>query len=542
MSVFTPPLSWNISGWSIEQKVAQCLMVGFEGTFASPDETSYLTELLQLGLGGIITFRRNYQGFQPGEAGQVTAMHQRLQASLPKTAPPLWIGIDQEGGQIERLPFWLFPTSLSPLAIGHANNPAKTATLNYQQMAQHLALLGINFNFVPTLDLNLNPNNPIIGVRAFGDNPELTHQLGQIAINQHLEHNVLPIIKHFPGHGNGSVDSHLDLPELVWTETESEVFHRAIQANAPVVLVSHGYYPALQTEEGFGPATASQAVIQTLLRQQYGFDGVVISDDMTMGAVTKHFKSQEDAAIACLSAGVDMLVYQTADESVSKVFNAIVQAYQSGLLKESDLDASVQRILAAKATHGLSSHSTQNIDTRRIQEAFAPKRLEEKSLELAKQGVTWLSTPKTSLKQSDRLLVIAPDRNAIHHYQGDLEHTPDLKAAFTNAGFEHVTLVTYTPKAADQVRLNEDESYEAVLWLTWNPNLDSSQAVLSQAIEIHFPQTPLWLVSIGMHDLPEGMQATAHLGLWSFRPVTIQAMMNHLLNSFDPDQSLLSSS
>jgi beta-N-acetylhexosaminidase len=521
-------IPWNVATWSVAQKVAQCLMVGYEGTLQTLDETPMLKRLLDCGLGGVITFRRNYQDYAPEEAFRVVSMHHRLQSALPPEGPPLWLAVDQEGGQIERLPFWLFPTCLSPLAIGHAQDPQGTAGRNYEQLAQHLAWLGLNFNFVPTLDLNLNPDNPIIGVRAFGQDPQLASQLGQIAINQHLAVGVMPAIKHFPGHGNGSVDSHVALPELVWTETESGVFDEAIQAGAPVVLVSHGYYPALQSAEGYGPATASQNVIQGLLRQQYGFNGVVISDDMTMGAVIEHFKSPVEAALACVSAGVDMLVYQTANTAVLDVYDALVDAYSTGKLPIAHLDASVERILQAKARQGLMERPLLPAQET-IEQAFAPETLALKSENLAYEGLCWLKRPAVPFKPTDNLLVLAPDRQAIHHYQGDLLYAPSIQQAFEAAGFQAVTVVNYTPKAPIESLKLPNASFDGVLWLTWNPHLDPSQGLLTVQLQQKYGQTPLWLASLGMHDVPLNGTYSAHIGLWSYRPATIARLPNWLL-------------
>jgi beta-N-acetylhexosaminidase len=522
-------IPWDVATWSVAQKVAQCLMVGYEGTLQTLDEAPILKHLLDCGLGGVITFRRNYQAFAPGDACRVASMHHRLQSALSPEAPPLWVAVDQEGGQIERLPFWLFPTCLSPLAIGHAHDPQGTARQNYKQLAQHLAWLGLNFNFAPTLDLNLNPDNPIIGVRAFGHDPQLASQLGQVAINQHLAFGVVPAIKHFPGHGNGSVDSHVALPELVWTETESRVFEEAIKAGAPVVLVSHGYYPALQSAEGYGPATASPKVIQGLLRQQYGFHGVVISDDMTMGAVIEHFKSPVEAALACVAAGVDMLVYQTANTTVLNVYDALVDAYCSGKLPITQLDASVERILQAKTHQGLAKRPLLP-DKETIKLAFVPETLALKSEKLAPEGLCWLKRPALPLKPTDKILVVAPDRQAIHHYQGDLVYAPSLQQVFEAAGFQAVRVVNYTPKAPiERLRL-PNASFDAVVWLTWNPRLDWSQGLLAAQLQQQYGQTPLWLASVGMHDVPPSGTYSAHIGLWSYRPATLAWLPRLLLD------------
>ena len=178
---------------SLEQKIAQLFMLGYEGKTPS----AILDKFLEAGLGGIIFFRDNFQHFSKSQ--DVQQLLQTFQDKRLDSSPELFLSLDQEGGQVERLPHTIFPSLITPLAIAMSNNSLDLAKQTYTTMAAHLAALGFNFNYAPTLDVNLEAKNPIIGVRAFGDDPKQVWQLGKIAEDCLWEAGVIPVGKHFPG-------------------------------------------------------------------------------------------------------------------------------------------------------------------------------------------------------------------------------------------------------------------------------------------------------------------------------------------------------
>src|SRR6478609_6826185 len=345
----------SYSTLSLEEKVAQLFMLGYEGRYSDLEKNSYLEKFLKLGLGGIIFFRDNFEP-KPGEArkpdgtdclssADVKALLQQLKESIPQHLPAPLMGIDQEGGQVERLPHTIFPTAVTPQALALSEHPDFMVKNVIGEMALRLRGLGFNLNFAPTLDVNVNPLNPIIGVRSFGSDPKQVGDLGLLAMHAYQNAGIIPVGKHFPGHGNGTVDSHEDLPTLEFSESELEPFQRAIDAGLPAMLIAHGFYPALQkTQDEFElPSSASPTIIQGLLRERCGFKGVLMTDDMCMGAITKN-RSPEQAAIAAVKAGVDVLLYRSSGESEWRIYEAVLAAFRSGAIPMVQLDESLKRI------------------------------------------------------------------------------------------------------------------------------------------------------------------------------------------------------
>ncbi|MYC28379.1 MAG: beta-N-acetylhexosaminidase [Nitrospira sp. SB0662_bin_26] len=322
---------------TIRDTVGQLLMVGFEGTEFSRQFLAWLEEYRP---GGVILFSRNLK--DPEQVAQLT---NALQEHAPN--PPLLIAIDEEGGRVSRLPqgFTTFPAA-SRVAACHASDVAYEAAA---VTAQELRAVGINMNMAPILDVNNNPANPIIGDRAYGTEPEPVCAYG-LSVMQGLEDNgIIPCGKHFPGHGDTMTDSHHVLPVVEADRTrldavELEPFRRAIRRGLPAIMTAHVRYPALDAE---APATLSQSILTDLLRNELGFEGVTLTDDMEMRAILDHQPIGE-ATVRALQAGADMVVICHQQERQREAVSAIEQALERGDLSWERLTASVARIRALK--------------------------------------------------------------------------------------------------------------------------------------------------------------------------------------------------
>ena len=320
--------------------VGQLLMVGFQGTEISRQFLDWLEEYRP---GGVILFSRNLE-----DPEQVARLTNALQEHAPN--PPLLIAIDEEGGRVSRLPqgFTTFPAA-SRVAACHASDVAyEVAAVT----AQELRAVGINMNLAPVLDVNSNPANPIIGDRAYGTEPEPVCAYG-LAVMQGLEDNgIIPCGKHFPGHGDTMTDSHHVLPVVGADRTrldavELEPFRRAISRGVPVIMTAHVRYPALDAE---APATLSRPILTDLLRNELGFEGVTLTDDMEMRAILDHQPIGE-TSVRALQAGADMVVICHQQERQQEAVTAIEQALGRGDLSWERLTASVARIRALKDKH-----------------------------------------------------------------------------------------------------------------------------------------------------------------------------------------------
>jgi beta-N-acetylhexosaminidase len=522
----------NLHALPLEAQVAQLFMVGYSGGSPNPITRRFIEH----GLGGLIFFRDNFDELTSQTPQAVWDVLHDLQNTVPAAYPKLLMGIDQEGGQVERLPHTVFPTGLSPRAIALAPNADRLAKAHYAAMAQRLVSLGFNLDFFPTLDVNFQHRNPIIGVRSFGDEPETVWRFAQIACEAFVTAGLIAVGKHFPGHGNGTVDSHLDLPTLHFTPEELQPFQQAMQAGLPAMLVAHGYYPALQTTETERnlPSSASPAVIQNLLREQCGFEGVVITDDLCMGAITKH-RSPVEAAIASLKAGVDILLYKQSTEAEWEVYQAVVQAFQSGHLPLSLLEQSMTRIAKLKAHY---IKPMQPLEPQQWQASA----LTAEADSMAEAAISVLSGDSNCLPAPENasLLVIHPDRSRMGNYAFDVPASPDLAALFRQSAAQNLFDLTYPPREAFSAtetmkRLPESafdgQSPDLILFVTFNALLQNSQVELYELLKARFPNTPIILASAGTpYDQEMIPKTTLHLGLCSYRPATMRALVKALKN------------
>jgi len=334
-----------LEGMTPEEKIGQLLMVGIEGTELDGDTAKFLKERR---IGGVILFGRNIES-----AEQTAALTGALKGL--KTGPGgvgMLIGADQEGGRVNRLPGerGKFPSARAQAADGDPDRVREAAG----EMAVQLKEMGINLNFAPILDINSNPKNPVIGDRAFGSDPETVSKMGLAFIQGTLDQGIIPVAKHFPGHGDTLVDSHTDLPVVENTmdrlqSFELVPFKKAVEAGVPAIMSAHILLPHVDASS---PATLSPEIINGILREQLGFDGVVVSDDLDMGAITKLY-SPGEAAVRAVKAGVDMILVGHTRENMIGVFDALMEALRNGEIDRSTIDRAVKRVLGLKERFGL---------------------------------------------------------------------------------------------------------------------------------------------------------------------------------------------
>ena len=332
-----------ITEMTIEEKVGQLIMVGFEGTQANEAIEAHIRER---SVGGIVLFSRNIQS--PKQTAELTNQLQRLAESTAHRIP-LFIGIDQEGGWVIRLKegATVLPGNMALGATGSTELAERAGEIT----AAELAAVGVNFNFAPVMDVNNNPRNPVIGRRSFGESPELVSRLGVAYIRGLQRNGVLGTAKHFPGHGDTTVDSHFDLPTVNHAldrihALELQPFRAAIDADVAAIMTAHIIYPTFDPDL---PATLSPTVLTDLLRNELGYDGLLVTDDMEMKAIDDRYQSGE-AAVMAIEAGADIVMVLWTPTKQIEVFDALLSAVKSGRISQTRLDQSVERILKAKAT------------------------------------------------------------------------------------------------------------------------------------------------------------------------------------------------
>jgi len=328
---------------TVEDKIGQMVVIGLEGTSLKAKTRSMLDKYK---IGGFILYKRNIDS-----AEQTLKLLNELKAANGSDIP-LWLGVDEEGGKVSRLPkeFVKLP---APRDVGKTGNTEYAAGIG-SAIGTALAALGFNMDFAPVLDIDSNPDNPVIGNRSFGRTPETVSEIGVAAMQGLQSQDVVAVVKHFPGHGDTSVDSHLDLPVEDRTIDELHSFEllpfkAAIENGADAIMVAHILLPQIDSRQ---PASLSNAIINRLLREDLGFDGVVMTDDMTMGGITKH-RDIGEAAVEAVLAGNDILLVGHKEKLQTAVLDALRESVEDGTITEERLNQSVRRILELKAKYEL---------------------------------------------------------------------------------------------------------------------------------------------------------------------------------------------
>lgn len=347
--------------FSLEEKIGQLLIVHFSGESANANSLSLIVDAH---VGGFI-----YYSWANGlhSKKQVLALSQSLQRQNQQSgsALPLFISIDHEGGRIHRFKrdFTLFP---SAEALGSLNNPFFAERVAFA-MGEELLAAGINVNFAPVVDVNNNPLNIAIGDRSFGSDPTLVTNYGRAALLGYEKAGVIAVLKHFPGHGDVSCDTHHATPLVdksleALSQTELHPY-RELCPYAPALMTAHLIVSAIDPNQ---PATFSTPLLTTLLRENWNYEGVVISDSLAMKGVMNCASSLPEAALKALQAGCDILCLggkllkePTQDEidpkKVIQIHAYLVEAVKKGLLSEKKIDASFERVRKLKARYALNN-------------------------------------------------------------------------------------------------------------------------------------------------------------------------------------------
>jgi len=342
----------QIEHMTLDEKIGQLFIAGIEG----PTLTDYERDKFERNaLGGAILFSNNLE-----EPEQSIELINDLKQMETVNNVPMFLSVDQEGGQVTRLP------ALDPIKsaeeVGETNDPT-FAFKQGQLIGNHLKDFGFQVDFAPVLDINSNPDNPVIGDRAFGDDPDFVYEMGIQMMKGLQDQHIITAIKHFPGHGDTEVDSHVDLPYVYKTREELDdneliPFKKAIEseANVDMVLVAHIMLPELDEEV---PASMSKDVVD-ILREEWKYDGVVITDDLTMGAITENYPMDE-AAVKAFQAGVDILLIAHGEENLDEGIDGIKEAIQQEEISEERLDESVTRILELKEEYNLNNDPIEDV-------------------------------------------------------------------------------------------------------------------------------------------------------------------------------------
>ena len=456
----------------VTEMIGQKLLLAFHGKQQPSQEI--IESIQKYKPAGFTLFR----SMNIGSLEQVRQLTDTLQ-HLAKTAelPPFLICTDQEGGQLMAL------GDCTPLPGNMALGATRSTGLAYKAgvvLGKELAALGINVNYAPSADVNINPYNPVIGTRSFSDDPSLVGELASAVIYGIQSQGVAATVKHFPGHGDTLTDSHIGMPVIPHDmsrlrRVELPPFANAIQAGVKMVMTAHLGVQAIDGEKPL-PATLSKRIITGLLRQELGYSGVVVSDAMNMQAIRQGQMLGEDALQALL-AGVDLLLLADDPADYERVFVALSKAIQSGSLARFSVSESVERILNLK--NWLAAHATQP-DLRVIrceQHLQIADEIAERAITLVRNHQNILPI---QLASDQRIAVIVPEPQDLTPADTSSYVKPDLAAALREFhplvdGFS----VSLSPHSEERENLRSKlASYDLIIMGTINACTSPNQAAL----------------------------------------------------------------
>ncbi len=482
-----------IARMSVEEKIGQLFVMRVYGHSATaPDQADIDANLRELGVrdaaeliaryhvGGIIYFSWAHNTRDPH---QIAELSNGIQAAgLAQRVPlPLLIATDQEHGAVCRVgkPVTLFPGAM---AMGAGGSARDARTLGRISGAE-LAAIGIRQDYSPDADVNVNPANPVIGVRSFGADPAAVARMVAAEVRGYQESSVAATAKHFPGHGDTTVDSHTGIPVInhsraEWERLDAPPFRAAIAAGIDAIMTAHIQFPALDPSND--PATLSRPILTGILREELGFDGVVITDSLGMQGVRDKY-GDDRVPVLALKAGVDQLLDPP---RLDVAFNGVRAAVASGELSEARLDASLLRILRLKERRGLFARPY--VSVRGVGRTVGTRAHLRAADEIAERTTTLLANPRgllpLSRRSHRRLLIVGADPASPSGTTGP--PTSVLAAALAELGFQTTVLPTGTLPSAAQIEaaVAAAAGRDAVIVGTYNAGAGGAQSRLVAAL------------------------------------------------------------
>ncbi|NBE54285.1 glycoside hydrolase family 3 protein [Streptomyces boluensis] len=537
-----------IGRMTLEEKVGQLFVMRVYGHSATdPDQSDIDKNLEEAGVrdaaelvakyhvGGIIYFGWAHNTREPHQIADLSNGIQRAALQQP-TRIPVLISTDQEHGIVARVGK---PATLVPGAMALGASGSRADARNAARIAgRELAAMGIRQNYAPLADVNVNPANPVIGVRSFGADPEAVSRLVVAQVEGYSDGGVAPTSKHFPGHGDTKDDSHYSLPTIhhtraQWEELDAPPFRAAIAAGIDSIMTAHIVVPALDPAED--PATLSAPILTGILREQLGYDGVVVTDSLGMQGVRTKY-GDDRVPVLALKAGVDQLL-NPPEPAVA--WNAVLQAVRDGELTEERLDTSILRILELKARRGLFTEPY--VTHARVEREVGTRAHLAAADRIADRTTTLLVNEGGLLPLSPRahrdVLVVGADPASPSGTTGP--PTGVLAAALTELGFTATALSTGTAPSAARI----DEAVaaaagkDAVVVGTYNVSATSAQRTLVDRLLA--TGVPVVAVAVrNPYDVAQLPGVPAYLAAYSWTDTELRAAARVIAGHVSPEGRL----
>ena len=502
----------SIKEMTLKEKIGQLILPGFHG-FEYDEHLRTLIE--DYHVGNVILFTRNFENAEQMKK-LTTKIHEEI---IKNTGVIPFIAIDQEGGLVTRM-MKDVTFAAGPMTSSSVSEQAVYDT--GKMLAYDMIQLGMNLNLAPSLDVNNNPNNPVINVRSYSDNPEIVSKMGKNFIKGSLEYGVLPCAKHFPGHGDAAVDSHLGLPIINHDtkrihEVEMKPFIDNI--NIPSIMSAHILFPAYDTV----PATLSKNVITGVLREELGYDGIVITDCLEMKAIADQYGTEKGALLAVL-AGIDLLCICHTLEKQIGALKLIEEAVLNGTLKEEELDKHVERILKGKEK-----------TIPYLNEYFYNKELhfsseyKKRASEIVDASLTHILGDKPVL--TDKTLIIAPVAQARTIIEDEFDER-NLAKVLAHS-FDNINVYEMVNEEGFKKQIIEEaKKYDQVIVFSYNANVTPWQVeFINEIIKVN----KTFVISLkGPFDYHKYNNLQNYMCLYEYTPNSIKTVVKYLKGELEP--------
>ena len=510
--------------------IGQKLLLAFQGKEPSPE----IIDALKKYRPGGLTFFRSLNIDDPAQVRRLTDSLQRLARDLD--LPPLLIATDQEGGQLMAIGEGTTPLP-GNMALGATGSPDMARRAG-EVLGRELAAMGVNVNYAPSCDVNINPQNPVIGIRAFGEDPTAVAQLASAMIKGIQSQGVAATAKHFPGHGDTDGDSHHGLPSVPHTlerlqKVEFPPFQAAIAADAKLMMTAHLALPAIDGPDA-PPATLSSRILIGLLREELGFNGVIVTDAMDMHAIQQGDALGEDA-LRAVSAGADLLLLTSDPDDQKRVYKSLVSAIQNSELDEEATSASIERILSLK--RWLAEYPQPDLSVVGCAEHQAvADEIAERSITLVRDDANLLPL---KINPKHRIAAIVPKPVDLTPADTSSYVTPELGTAMRQ--YHHNVdefILSYAPEADEIAKLLEHlQEYDMFIISTLNAYASPAQAkFVRQALKLGIPSV---VAALRLpYDLTVFPEAKTYVCTYSILEPSMRALAKTLFGEIELEGKL----
>lgn len=506
----------NYKDMPLEVKVGQMIVAGFQGT----EIDEHIKTLIEdYHIGNVILFARNFKNIE-----QLYKLNMDLQKlALKENGIPLFITTDQEGGMVMRITQG--GTYFSGNMALSAGGEKEDAYLQGKYCGEELKALGIDMNLAPVLDVNNNPNNPVIGVRSYGEDPNRVADFGEAYVKGLQESGVIATGKHFPGHGDTCVDSHLDLNVVNYDTKRIEnveivPFIRAIEGGIAAIMSAHIVFSAY--EPNGLPATLSHSILTGLLREKLGFAGLIMTDCMEMKAIDTYFGT-ENAAEMSVRAGADMICVSHTLEKQINSYKNILKSVGNGKISIDRINESFNRIIKFKEK--FSAHSFMNSNFKEAEKIISNNKHKEFAKKISENSITIIKNDgMLPLNYKEKVLFISSNPVALTGADDTIKKNQigeHIKNSFPEFSYETINI---KPSKVEIERYKTmSKNYDKVVLCTYNANLNQEQVVLAK--DIYMSNKKLIVIAMrNPYDINELSFAPGLILTYEYTPLSMESV------------------